>query len=127
MGLLFGCGDGGDVFMDSTPLPSPGGGNAGGDTTAIPAGIQLLVGSPQLASAGTDAVTLTAIVKDSNNVLMEGVDVAFSADSGNIQITRSTTDATGTAEAKLTTAGDKTNRAVGVRASTGAISATSTV
>ena len=92
-----------------------------------PASIELLVSSPQLDSGGTDTVTLTAIVRGSDNNLLAGFVVAFGADSGGIQVVNGTTDAAGSATALLSTAGDKRNRTITVTATTGAFSDTNTV
>ena len=89
--------------------------------------IQLLVSDPQLDSDGVETVILTALVQDINNNLLAGVEVTFAADSGAIQVTRSTTDAAGTAEAILSTGGDPTNRTINLEASSGILSATNTV
>ena len=89
--------------------------------------IQLLVSDPQLDSDGVETVTLTALVRDFNNNLLPGVVVTFAADSGAIQVTRETTDDTGTAEAVLGTGGDPTNRTIAVEASSGVLSAANTV
>ncbi|MDQ2693860.1 MAG: Ig-like domain-containing protein, partial [Pseudomonadota bacterium] len=92
------------------------------------ASVQLLASSPQLQSGGADSVTLTAVVKDDNNVLLEGVEVGFAADNGgNVQVVRSVTDATGTAEALLSTAGNRDNRTITVTATAGSASDVLTV
>jgi hypothetical protein len=126
--LLGGCNGGGDGGF-STPLDTGGGDDVsgGGDITnpggvgpTTAASVWLLVSSPQIASAGTETVTLTALVKNANNVLMSGVDVDFAADNGGtIQITRGTTDETGTAAAQLSTLGNKSNRVIALTASAG--------
>ncbi|EDN70332.1 adhesin [Beggiatoa sp. PS] len=90
------------------------------DASTLPevSSIELLTSSPQLPSEGApEGVTITAIVKNKDNNLVENAVVSFSADSGNIQVTRNTTDATGTAEAILTTQGNPNNRTITVNAS----------
>jgi ethanolamine utilization microcompartment shell protein EutS len=90
--------------------------------------IQLLVSSPQLDSDGVETVTLTALVRDSNNNLLPDVHVTFSTeDSAAIQVTRGTTDETGTAEAILSTGGDPSNRTITVRAIAGILVSENTV
>ena len=89
--------------------------------------IQLLVSDPQLDSDGVETVILTALVRDFNNNLLPGVVVTFTADSGAIQVTRDTTDDTGTAEAVLGTGGDPTNRTIEVSALSGVLIAENTV
>jgi adhesin/invasin len=80
--------------------------------------VELITSSPQLPSEGApEGVTITAIVKNQANNLVENALVSFSASSGNIQVTRNTTDATGTAEAILTTQGNPDNRTITINAS----------
>lgn len=90
--------------------------------------IQLLVSSPQLDSDGVETVMLIALVRDSNNNLLPDVHVTFSTeDSAAIQVTRGTTDETGTAEAILSTGGDPSNRTITVRAIAGILVSENTV
>lgn len=82
--------------------------------------ITLISSSPQLPSGAVlaaNGVTLTAIVKDSQGVVVAGIPVTFAAPGAAIQITRGTTDASGTATAVLTTGGNPANRTVTVTAS----------
>ena len=118
--LLSGCpaGTGGD---DPAPEPLPPG-------TTVAASIKLLVSNEQLDSdlAGAPTVTLTANVLDSNLNLLKDKEVTFSADSGVLNITRGTTDASGTATATLGTGGDPTNRVITVTARTGSVAPATT-
>ncbi len=70
----------------------------------------------RLPSSGNDPVTLTAVVRDSNNNVVKGANVNFSATDGNIQVTRGTTDETGTATAIFSITGNKTNRTITINA-----------
>ncbi|MGH8458453.1 MAG: Ig-like domain-containing protein, partial [Nevskiales bacterium] len=63
-----------------------------------------------------EGITLTATVKDSNNTVLSGIDVAFGSSSGALQVIRGTTDASGTALVILTTGGDPSNRNITVTA-----------
>lgn len=119
--FLAGCGGGDDDGNASHLFPD--------DEESIPVeSVELLTSSPQLPSSATEAVTLTAVIKDNNNVLREGVNVTFSADNdGSIQIVRGTTDATGTAEGILSTTGNKNNRTINVSASADGISDSTSV
>ncbi|NOX08866.1 MAG: hypothetical protein GXP22_05145 [Gammaproteobacteria bacterium] len=81
--------------------------------------IILLSNVPQMGTGGADTVDLIAIVKDSNNNLLEGVDVVFVADSGAVQVTQATSDAAGQALAILSTGGDTMNRSIVVTATAG--------
>ncbi len=110
---LVACGDNGNFFTSGTQT-------AAGALT-------LLVDSPQLGSSGSKDTTVTAIVKDSSNRLLEGIPVAFSASSGTINTTQSTTDASGRATALLNPGGDKSNRQITISATTGTASQTTTV
>ena len=116
--LFSGCGagDSGDV-----PAPPPG------PVTTVAASIDLLVSNPQLNSDGATTVTLTAIVKDSSNRALEGKEVSFAADSGVLAVTSGTSNANGTATATLGTGGNPTNRPIHLTATTGSVSAASTV
>ena len=99
------------------------------DTTSVTvASIVLLASSPQLGSSGTTPVTITAIVKDSGNLVTEDIPVVFSADSGSLQPENpAVTDAAGMVTATLTPGGDYTNRTISVSALAGSISQTTTV
>ncbi|MHB9096781.1 MAG: Ig-like domain-containing protein [Syntrophales bacterium] len=114
--LMNGCGAGtsGDI-----PAPPPG--------QTVAASIDLLVSNPQLNSDGATTVTLTAIVKDSNNRALSGKDVSFAADSGVLAVTKGTTGDDGAATATLGTGGNPANRPINLTAATGSVSATNTV
>ena len=93
-----------------------GGGGGGGAVGSV----VLLANPPQLESSGLIPVNLTAVVRDSNNVLLKDVTVTFTADeNGTVQVTRAVTDDTGTATAILTSPGDKRNRNIKVTVSAG--------
>lgn len=70
-------------------------------------------------------MTLTAVARDSNGVLIKGAVVSFLVKSGDgtIQVVRGTTDETGTASALLSAGGNKRNRAIVVGATSGSVSA----
>lgn len=75
--------------------------------------------SIQLASSGSDVVELIALVKNVDNILMEGVEVTFSANQGaSITITQGTTAADGLARATLSTQNNKQNRTITATATT---------
>lgn len=94
-----------------------------GDGPSI-ADLDIFVDSPQLASSGADSVLLTAIVKNANNNLVEGVDVVFSASSGQIEVQSSQTQADGKASAILKTLSEPENRVITVTASSGSFNDT---
>jgi len=101
---------------------------AGSSTTSTTiTSIILLTSSPQVGSSGTTPITITAIVKDSGNLVQQDIPVVFSADSGSLQVTQAVTDAAGMATATLTPGGDYTNRTITITATTGSVSQTTTV
>lgn len=89
--------------------------------------LSLITDKVQIGSEGTsEGAVITAILKDKNNNLVEGAVVNFSTDSGEIRpivIENSTalagvSDASGRAQARLTTASNHDNRTITVRATT---------
>lgn len=101
-----------------------------GDGTGVDVqDLSLITNYPQLGTNNKnpgdgDGVIITAILKDKDNNLLSGVDVKFSADSGEIrpiEIENSgapagKTDSSGRAQALLTTVGSKMNRVITVTA-----------
>jgi Big-like domain-containing protein len=113
----------GSTSVTVTP-PPPGTG------APVPSRIDLLVSSPQLDSDGTKNVTLTALVRDTANNVLNGIPVSFRAPpptSASIQVTTGTTGPTGTATALLATGGDPSNRIITVTATTGNLSSSQQV
>jgi hypothetical protein len=117
--LLASCGGG----SNSDGFEGPGDSDPGETPTdptdpTVPtvSDIQLLTSSPQLQSAGNDTVTLTAVVRDENNVVVPDVSVGFSTDDGNIRVTQAVTDETGTAEAIFEVGANQANRTATVTA-----------
>ncbi|RLA27030.1 MAG: hypothetical protein DRQ63_06845 [Gammaproteobacteria bacterium] len=98
---------------DSTITGSGGGGAIGG---AGVAGVNVLASSPTLPSTSGQTLSISVIVRDANNVAMEGVTVILSTDSGTLTVPEPVTDASGIVFASLTAGGDPTNRAVTVTA-----------
>ena len=86
------------------------------------ASLELLASSPQLQSDGSTNVTLTAIAKDANNQVVEGVSIVFSATSGSLTVENSVTDPQGIATATLRTGGNPSNRTIDVTSQTGTLS-----
>ena len=92
-----------------------------------PASLNLFGSSTQLASSGSDEIELIALVKDANNVLLEGVDVTFSANAdASLQLENGGSIAVsgvdGIARATLFTQNNQENRTIEVTASTGTFS-----
>jgi hypothetical protein len=89
--------------------------SAGTNLNLLPASLDLFASSIQLASSGLDEIELIALVKDANNVLLEGIDVTFSVDSeASLQVTQGTTGADGIARALLDTQNKPENRTINV-------------
>lgn len=116
--VIASCGGSGNT------LTGPGGGG-----NAEVASITLLASTPQLSSdqAGSNAVSLTAQVKDANNAVLEDIPVTFSATSGSLAVTQFTTDAAGLALASLSNGTNPANRDITVTARAGDVSGTVTV
>ena len=95
------------------------GGTTGGGTNpggAPVAGVTVLASSPSLPSDQGQTVTIQAIVRDANNVAMDGVTVIMSSDSGTLTFTNPVTDQSGIVNATLSAGGDPTPRAITVTA-----------
>jgi hypothetical protein len=116
--LLASCGGGGNSDGFAGPDPEDPVGPTDPTDPTVPAvsDIQLLVSSPQIASSGTDTVTLTAVVRNENNVVVPDIPVGFSTDDGNIRVVQATTDETGTAEAIFEVGANQANRTATVTA-----------
>ncbi len=109
-----GGGDPGVSFGVSPTLP-------GNTQTAAPAAaaIELIADAASLPSGATP-LRLTAVVKDANNLGMDGQTVTFSADSGNLTAEAGrVTNASGVATALLSAGADRTNRNITIRATVG--------
>jgi len=92
------------------------------------ASIRVFASSQQLASSGSQAIELSAIAKDLNNNLLEGVTISFSADSGALanvseDVGNSTniSGADGKVSMLLSTQDEPTNRVITVTVISGAI------
>ena len=86
-----------------------------GTTQAVvqPFTLELFSDRSQLASSGSDEVELRALVKNEQNVLLEGVEVRFKANSeASIAVSQPITDADGIATAILRTVNKPENRII---------------
>jgi hypothetical protein len=79
--------------------------------------INLVTSVPQIPSDGSATATITALVLNTQNQLVSGVAVDFTASSGGLAVTQGTTGANGAATATLTAAGSPENRTITVTAS----------
>ncbi|MEM7280116.1 MAG: Ig-like domain-containing protein [Pseudomonadota bacterium] len=119
--ILTACGGSESLNLDDTNQPMPD------DNTPPPitlSSLELLTSSPTLPSDGATDATISALVRDDSNNFVEGVTVIFSADSGGLAIVSGTTDATGVAQATLSTAGDQQNRSITVTAQADTLTST---
>jgi Bacterial Ig-like domain (group 1) len=91
----------------------------GSATVAPIAHLSLMSSVPSILADGSTTATITAYALDANYALMANVPVTFAASSGGIAAVNSTTDASGTARATLSTAGDPTPRTIKVTATAG--------
>jgi hypothetical protein len=96
-------------------------GDGGGGTVANIASVRLLVDRTQLGSGASDGVQISALVRDRNNVLLPGIAVTFSADSGELTVISAATEQDGVAKAKLTSQIDKSLRDITLTAREGSI------
>ena len=100
---------------DNTLTPGTGGPIVPGGGPAV-SGVTVMTSSPNLESAPGSSVTIQVIVRDTNNVALEGVTVILSADSGTLTVPNPTTDQSGIVNATLTNGGDPTPRTITVSA-----------
>jgi hypothetical protein len=120
------CGGGGS---SSGPSFTGSGTVAGSDVQVI----ELIASSPQLPSdtTGLTTVTITAVAKDTNNNIVTGIPIIFSADSGSIlilpQVTPPGGSGSGLVTAALSNGSDPSNRTITVTASDGNVTGTITV
>lgn len=130
-----GCILAGGMFALSLVSCGGGGGSPGtvsgssGATATTVGSVSLLFSSSELKSAGATGteVTVTALVKNQNNVALTDIPVTFSADSGALSVVDSASDKNGQAKATLSTSGDRTNRRITVTVKAGSQTTTGTV
>ncbi|WP_019676959.1 Ig-like domain-containing protein [Arsukibacterium perlucidum] len=90
----------------------------GGDQVDITIGsVSLIADTLQLGTGASGKVELSALVRDTNNVVLSGIPVTFATDSGELVQTDSVTSENGVAKAILTSQTNKSNREVTVTAS----------
>jgi len=100
---------------DNTLSGGGGGGQGPGGGPAV-AGVTVLASSPSLPSDSGQSLTISVIVRDTNNVAMEGVTVIMSSDSGTLTFSNPVTDQSGIVTAQLNSGGDPTPRNITVSA-----------
>lgn len=104
-------------------------GNNGGDSeTPTVASIAVLTSSPQIGTSGLNQAEISALVRDSGGVTLEGIDVRFSADNnGTLTVTQGTTNESGIATATVSSQTGRTNRTITVTAEAANISSSTNV
>jgi hypothetical protein len=107
------------MSSNSVTFTSAGDGDVVGQPVA--SAVSLFASSQQIASSGDDDVTLITIAKDEDNNLVEGVNVSFSATSGQIEVVNSVTGSDGKASAILRTNNEPTNRLITVTSTSGQV------
>jgi len=104
---------------DGSLVNAGGAGGAGGAIANV-ATVTMLTSRPQIQSDGSENATITALVRDENNNVMESVPVLFAANTGSLILgLQITTDANGIVTATLTPGSDPTNRTITVTATAG--------
>src|SRR5690606_38794683 len=114
LAALAACSGGSDDSLTGPPSAGPNGPPPAVATLALP------TSSPQLPSDGTATATITALVRDANNNVMENVPIVFQSSSGSLSVSQpAVTDANGTLTAVLSTAGNPANRTITVSGTAG--------
>lgn len=107
--MMVACGGGGGS-AGSSPFGGSGCSAASAASCqSAAASVDVLASSVQVGTGG-DTSTISAVVKDSNNVGLKGVAVSFSASSGNLTAASAVTDASGVATATFTAGANRSNR-----------------
>ncbi|MFM2289337.1 MAG: hypothetical protein RL684_2480 [Pseudomonadota bacterium] len=86
--------------------------------------VSVVTSDPQIPSDGSKSATITALVRDANNNVVQGAPVSFQASSGAISALAAQTDATGSAKATLAAGSDPSNRTITVTVNSGSASTT---
>ena len=108
---------------DGSSFAGKGSGSSGAASAAV-ASVTVLSNSPQMASNNSQPATITALVRDANNVVVQDQTVQFSTSSGLLAVTNAVSDVNGEATATLSTPGDYSNRTITVTAAAGGIKGT---
>lgn len=123
---LAGCGGGSD---QGGAFQSPTGGGTGGTTTPVvtPASLVLTASATSIPSDGSIPATVTALVRDSSNVVLKNVAITLQASSGALSVGQGVSDEAGQLVTQLSTGGDRTARNITVTAKAATFTATVTV
>lgn len=120
-GLLTATYSEGETVRASRAVGFQSAGDGGGETGVTISSVRVLADRTQLGSGASEAIQLSALVRDANNVLLADIPVVFSADSGELEIVSSNTEQDGVAKAKLTSQIDKSIRDIRVSARVGGV------
>jgi len=118
--VLAACG-GGDNAFESTS----GSGGGTGNTTAT--SVMVSSNDATIPADGSASATISALVRDANNVAVQGATVSFGASAGAVAVTSATTDSSGTATASLSASGAAAGTMITVTAAVGGVSGKTTV
>lgn len=123
IGFIGGCsGSNNTLTVDPSTITDPG------VVQAIISTLTLLTSDAGVNSDGSEIATITALVRDDSNNVVENIAISFSADSGSLVVTQpAATDSDGTLTATLTPGGDPTNRTITVTATAEDVTATITI
>ena len=112
------------IFMAflSTGCGSSGGGDSTTTDSTTADKISLATSQVSVKSDNLDFATITATVLDTNNAVVEGVTVSFSANEGQISYASVDTDENGKAEITFSSGTDKTNRVATITAQVSGLS-----
>lgn len=113
----------GEGFISDTPVIPPGGGGPPIDVSAV----TVLASSPSLPSDPGQTLTISAVVRDTNNVAVKGVTVILATDSGTLTVPDPTTNDSGVVTATLSGGGDPTNRTITVTADANGVVGSATI
>ncbi len=110
--FLVGCGSDSSIIEPTPP---------GGSLPVPVASVTLIASSNLLASDGSTPVTLSALIRDQNNNIVDDAPVTFSADSGLLRILPPEGEDSSIPRGELSTGGDPTNRPITVTVQTGSL------
>lgn len=91
-------------------------GDGGGEVDVTVGSVSLIADTLLLGTGAGSSVELTALIRDTNNVVLADIPVVFSSDSGEIVQIDAVTESNGVAKATLTTLTDKNIRDINVTA-----------
>jgi hypothetical protein len=124
--LIAGC-SGSKNFSGTGSTTGTGTGTGTGTVTATVTGISVTTSSAQVPSDGTAPATITAVAHDANNNTVASAPLTFSASSGLLSATGTTTGTDGAIIATLSAGADPSNRTITVTAKSGSASGTVSV